>query len=92
MVVVTAPLDNVVRYWKRLVGFKKVLIQPAVDVQPAGSVVVTVEIAMDDLKVYATSIPGSPAAGTRTLLRGNYTVSVGGSSSTDWAAKTSFVI
>jgi hypothetical protein len=90
MLFVTAPLDNVVRYWKRLVGFKKVQIEPSSQLD--GGTVVTINVALDDLKVYTTSVPGSPAAGARTLLRGNYTLSVGGSSTTDWGLKTSFTL
>ena len=79
----TAPLDNIVRYWKRLVAFRKVLVRAGEEVH------VTVEIDTDDLAVYATSTPGSPAASTRTVLGGVYTLSVGGSSATD-LMKTSF--
>ena len=89
MVFVTAPLDNIVRYWKRLVGVAKVHLAPA---SKAQATTVSIDIALDDLVVFATSMPGSPGAGTRTLLRGKYLLSAGGSSSTDWAAKTSFVI
>ena len=85
MVFVTAPLDNVVRYWKRLAGFKKVLL-------PAGeTVTVSVDVRADDLAVFATPTPGAPPAGTRTVLKGEYQVSVGGSSDTD-LVKTTFVL
>jgi hypothetical protein len=44
---------------------------------------VSIQIAVDDLAVYTTATPGSPAAGQRTVLKGEYAVSVGGSSMTD---------
>jgi hypothetical protein len=62
----TAPLDNVVRYYKRLVGVKKVLV-------PAGEEAShTVTIDVDDLAVYTTATPGAPAAGERRVLTGEY--------------------
>jgi beta-glucosidase len=73
----TAPLDNIVRYWKRFVGFRKVLVSAGEELS------VTVEIDTDDLAVYVTPSPGSPTAGTRAVLSGVYTLSVGGSSTTD---------
>lgn len=82
-VYVTAPLDNVVRYWKRLLGFRKVLVTAGQKIR------VTLPIDTDDLAVYTTATPGSPEAGVRSLLHGVYTVSVGGSSATD-VTKTSF--
>ena len=81
----TAPLDNIVRYWKRLVGFRKGLVRAGEELQ------VSVVIDTDDLAVYMTSTPGSPSAGTRTVLSGTYSVSVGGSSVAD-LAKTTFTL
>ena len=76
-VFVTAPLDNIIRYWKRLVGVRKVLI-------PAGQTAdVQIAVQLDDLAVYTTATPGAPLAGERRVLGGEYRVSVGGSSATD---------
>ena len=83
MVFVTAPLDNVVRYWKRLAGFTKVLLPAG-----GGNMRVSVTIDTDDLAVYATTTPGAPGAGARTLLKGVYNVSIGGSSATDFETTT----
>jgi len=82
LIFVTAPLDNIIRYWKRLVGFQKVL------VKAGESVVVTVEVKVDDLAVYTTAQPGAPAAGVRKVLSGEYRLSAGGSSTTDLSATT----
>ena len=82
-VYVTAPLDTVVRYYKRLAGFTKVL------VRAGSSTTVAVAVLVDDLAVYATATPGSPGAGTRRLLPGTYTFGAGHSSST--AASTATV-
>ena len=79
---VTAPLDNVVRYWKRLVGFQKVWV-------PAGaSTTVTITLQTDDLAVYGTATPGAPAAGTRRVIPGQYRLSAGGSADSDLAITT----
>ena len=76
-------LCDTCRYWKRLAGFQKVHM-------PAGkTVVVSIEINPDDeLAVYTTSQPGSPLAGTRKVIKGEYRVSVGGSSDTDITTTT----
>lgn len=82
LIFVTAPLDNIIRYWKRLVGFEKVF------VKAGESVAVTIEVQVDDLAVYTTSQPGAPAAGTRKVLPGEYRLSAGGSSATDLSTAT----
>ena len=46
LIFATAPLDNVIRYWKRLVGFTKVL------VKAVGSSVVHITVPVDELAVY----------------------------------------
>ena len=74
------------KHHRRLVGIKKVLV-PA-----GGSVDVRIEVQTDDLMVYATQTPGSPAAGARVLLGGQYNVSVGGASDADSSAKTTFTL
>jgi len=89
MVFVTAPLDNVVRYWKRLAGFTKVVLLPAAAGDDGSKV--TVRVLVDDLAVFTTATPGSPSAGKRTVLKGEYTVSIGGSSATD-VVKTTFTL
>ena len=82
LIFVTAPLDNIVRYWKRLVGFQKVM------VKAGESAFVTVEVSVDSLAVYTTAQPGAPAAGVRSVLEGEYRLSAGGSSATDLSTAT----
>lgn len=82
LIFVTAPLDNIVRYWKRLVGFQKVM------VKAGESAFVTVEVSVDSLAVYTTAQPGAPAAGVRSVLGGEYRLSAGGSSATDLSTAT----
>ncbi len=77
LVFVTAPLDNIVRYWKRLVGFEKV------SIKSGKSVSVQIDIRIDDLYVYTTSTPGTPSAGKRNLIKGSYRVSVGSNAMDD---------